>query len=183
MVAADDGDAVGVANLEGNDEGDGLNAVIPAVDVIAEKQVVGVRGGSSELEHLHHVMELAVDVPHDRHGRADAVHVGLLADQAARALAQLQHFLFGQKLVLHERCHHGVVRGVLLAVETTHRDVFQSAHGRSKRVGAEIDGVNPRAACSSTARMDFESRKGFRRDVVHRSGTGRARGGRHACGA
>mmetsp|Transcript_3816 Transcript_3816/g.17582 ORF Transcript_3816/g.17582 Transcript_3816/m.17582 type:complete len:200 (-) Transcript_3816:79-678(-) len=120
VVASDDGDAVGVANLEGHHERDRLDRVVPAVHVVAQEEVVRVRRVSAELEHLQQVVKLSVDVPHDRHGRPHAVHVGLLADQTARALAQLQHLLLRQELVLEQRRHHGIIGAVLLDVELAH---------------------------------------------------------------
>mmetsp|Transcript_3207 Transcript_3207/g.13915 ORF Transcript_3207/g.13915 Transcript_3207/m.13915 type:complete len:312 (+) Transcript_3207:1674-2609(+) len=95
VVAADDGDAIGVANLERHHQRDRLDRVITSVYVVAQEEVVCVRRVSAKLEHLQQVVKLSVDVADDRHGRPHAVYVGLLADQTARALAQLQHLLLG----------------------------------------------------------------------------------------
>lgn len=42
MVASEDGDAVAVAQFEGNKKGDGFDGVIPPVNVVAHEEVVSV---------------------------------------------------------------------------------------------------------------------------------------------
>ena len=62
MVAADQGDAVGVADLEGQEEEEGLDGVVAPVDEVAEEQVVLVGTLAPDLEQLDEVVELPVDV-------------------------------------------------------------------------------------------------------------------------
>ena len=42
MVASKDGDAVTVAQFEGNEKSDGFDGVVPPVNVVAHEKVVGV---------------------------------------------------------------------------------------------------------------------------------------------
>ena len=52
VVAAEDGDAVAVAQLERDEEGDGLDGVVAAVDVVAHEEVVGVGRVAADAEEL-----------------------------------------------------------------------------------------------------------------------------------
>lgn len=77
VVAADQVDAVRVAQLEADKQRDGLDAEHAAVDVVTQEEVVGVGAPAADLEDFDQVVELAVDVAHHRHGRLDVHHVAL----------------------------------------------------------------------------------------------------------
>ena len=62
MVAADESDAIGVADLEGQQEEKGLDGVVAPIDKVAEEQVVLVGAFAADLEQLDEVVELPVDV-------------------------------------------------------------------------------------------------------------------------
>lgn len=62
MVAAQYVELVGVAHLERQQQADRLNGLLAAIDVIAEKQVVGGRRKASVLEQTQQVVVLAVDI-------------------------------------------------------------------------------------------------------------------------
>jgi hypothetical protein len=65
-----------------------------------QEQVVGVGAGPANLENLHHVEELAVDVTDDGHGRADVHHVALLHEQLLGLGAYRLDDRFGEQLLL-----------------------------------------------------------------------------------
>ena len=65
MVAADQRDAVGVADLEGQEEEEGLDGVVAPIDEVAEEEVVLVGTLAPDLEQLDEVVELPVNVAAD----------------------------------------------------------------------------------------------------------------------
>ena len=58
-------------NLERDQQRDGLERIITAVDVVAHKEVVGVGAGTADSEELLEVVVLAVDVAADCYGALD----------------------------------------------------------------------------------------------------------------
>lgn len=62
MVAADERDAIGVADFEAEKEKERLQGIESAIDKITHEQIIGVRDISSDTEELHQVVELAVDI-------------------------------------------------------------------------------------------------------------------------
>ena len=78
VVASEDGNAVLEADLEGDEERDGLDGVVAAIDVVAHEEVVRVGGLASDLEQLAQVVELSVDIATDGHRGAHLLHVGLI---------------------------------------------------------------------------------------------------------
>ena len=75
VVASQDGDSVLVADLERDKQSDGLDTIIPAIDVIAHEQVVCVGRLTTDLEELKQIVELAVDIAADSHRHAHLLHV------------------------------------------------------------------------------------------------------------
>ena len=53
---------VEATNLEGDEEGDSLDAVVASVHIVAHEQIVGVGRLPPDPEQLHQVVELAVHV-------------------------------------------------------------------------------------------------------------------------
>ena len=88
VVSSENGDALGVSNLEGDKQGDSLDRVIASVNVIAyanvnikygvgnhdgiekltHEEVICVWVGATNLEQLHQVVELTVDITTDCDG-------------------------------------------------------------------------------------------------------------------
>lgn len=54
---------------------------VPHRRLLTQEEVVGVRARPTNLEYLHHIKELAVDVADNRHGRSDVHHIALLHEQ------------------------------------------------------------------------------------------------------
>lgn len=62
MIASEEEEVLWVFDLVGEHEADGLDGLFAAVDVIAQKEVVGLSGEAGVLEELDEVGELSVDV-------------------------------------------------------------------------------------------------------------------------
>ena len=88
VVAAQEGDPVGVLCLQREEAGEGLEGEVAAVDKVPEEDVVGVRDLAAGAEELLEVVELAVDVSAHRHRRRDRLHVGLLQEDVADDVAE-----------------------------------------------------------------------------------------------
>lgn len=84
MVATQNGDAVLVADLERDEQRDGLDRVVTAVHVVAHEEVVCVRALAADTKQLHQVVELAVDVAAHCHRALDDLHVRLLFQNLSR---------------------------------------------------------------------------------------------------
>ena len=85
VVAPQNRDAIAIAQLERDEQGDRLNRVVPTVDVVAHEEVVGVGGVAADAEEFGEVVlmsrstrkcvdrqaeethELTMDIPADRH--------------------------------------------------------------------------------------------------------------------
>ena len=62
MVAAEDEEVFGVLDLVGEEEADGLETLFPAVDVVAEEEIVGFWREPAVLEQPQKVVVLSVDI-------------------------------------------------------------------------------------------------------------------------
>lgn len=67
-----------------------------------QKEIVCVRTRSSDLEDLHHVEELAMDVADDRHGRSNMHDIALLHKQLLRLGAYCLDDRLSQELFLRQ---------------------------------------------------------------------------------
>ena len=75
VVTSEDRDSILKAYLEGYEESDGLDRVVPSVNVIAHEEVVCVGGLSTNLEQLAQVVELAVDITANGNWGTHLLHV------------------------------------------------------------------------------------------------------------
>lgn len=78
MVSPEDVDLLGVLDLEGEEQADGLYPLPAPVDVVSQEEVVGLGRKPAVLEEPQHVVVLPVDVPADLHGGGDLHQHGLL---------------------------------------------------------------------------------------------------------
>ena len=103
--------------LEGDEKGDGLDAVVASVNIVAHEEIVGVGRLAPDLEELHEVVELSVHVPAHGDGAHHPLHVALLGQDLLRLLAEDLHLVLGQLLALHQLLDPSVqVLEVLLLV-------------------------------------------------------------------
>ena len=65
MVTAENRDAFLKAYFEADEKCDGLHRVVSTIDVITHEEVISIRRAATDLEKLHQIVELAVDVAAD----------------------------------------------------------------------------------------------------------------------
>mmetsp|Transcript_67369 Transcript_67369/g.135305 ORF Transcript_67369/g.135305 Transcript_67369/m.135305 type:complete len:231 (+) Transcript_67369:439-1131(+) len=87
---------------EQNDDFEGLG---PTVDVVAQEEVVGLRGNPAVLEEAQEVVKLSVDVPDDVDGCLQVEHGVLRHEDIAGELAYLLYLGLRRKLDLHLGLH------------------------------------------------------------------------------
>ena len=91
MVAADEGDAVGVADFEAEEEEEAFEGVETAVDKVTHEEVVCIGDVTAYAEELHQVVELAVDVATYRNGGVDLHDVAFFDQELARFVAKFAY--------------------------------------------------------------------------------------------
>lgn len=113
MISADEMDAVRVAKLEADEEGDGFDTEKPAVYIVAwykelvdtehqacaavsvamasrggvlltKEEIVCIRTETTYPEYLEHIKELPMDISHDSDGRSDVYDIALFHQQLLR---------------------------------------------------------------------------------------------------
>ena len=77
MIAAKDGDTILKADFETDEECHGFHAVVAAINIVPHEQVVGVRTATSNLEKLHEIMELAMNITTDGYWALYRLHIDL----------------------------------------------------------------------------------------------------------
>ena len=90
MVAAQQEEVLGVLHLVREQQYYHLEPVLPAVDVVAEEQIVGRRREAARLEDAEEVDVLAVDVADDLHRRLELERARLVHQDPAH---RLEHHL------------------------------------------------------------------------------------------
>ena len=75
VVASQDSDSLLEAHFETDEQRDRLDTVVAAVNVVPHEQIVSIRTAPTNLEQLHEVVELAVDVAADGHWAFYGLHV------------------------------------------------------------------------------------------------------------
>lgn len=86
VVPAQQPEGLGVVYLEGPEVQDALDAEVSPVNVVAEEEVPRLGGVATDLEELHQIVVLAVDVAADGDGRVHLEEVGLRAEQLGTRL-------------------------------------------------------------------------------------------------
>mmetsp|Transcript_19392 Transcript_19392/g.56728 ORF Transcript_19392/g.56728 Transcript_19392/m.56728 type:complete len:305 (+) Transcript_19392:329-1243(+) len=97
VIAPEDKDSIGIADLEADQHGDGFDGVISPIDVIPHEEVVGIGRRSADAVQLHEIVPLAVNVAAHRDGRGDRLDVGFVGEMFPRLVAQLTHLRFAQR--------------------------------------------------------------------------------------
>mmetsp|Transcript_74211 Transcript_74211/g.172137 ORF Transcript_74211/g.172137 Transcript_74211/m.172137 type:complete len:242 (-) Transcript_74211:52-777(-) len=88
VVAAEESDALLIADLVKEHEGHRLHRVVAAVNIVAEEEVVCLWHGAADAEELLQVQELAMDVAANRHRATHRLAIRLLLQDLPHPLAQ-----------------------------------------------------------------------------------------------
>lgn len=100
VVSTKDGDPFWIPNLQSHQETRGFHGMISAIHVVAHEQIIRVWCFASIAKQFHEVVKLPVDIPANRHWTLDRLHVGFFHQDFPRLVAQLFHFLFGERFAL-----------------------------------------------------------------------------------
>jgi hypothetical protein len=96
VVATEDEEVLGELDLEGEDEADGLEALLATVHVVAEEEVVRSRRETTVFEQAEEVVVLTVDVTADLDGGLEFEEGGLGHDDFTRLEGYALHVVLGQ---------------------------------------------------------------------------------------
>mmetsp|Transcript_7380 Transcript_7380/g.14678 ORF Transcript_7380/g.14678 Transcript_7380/m.14678 type:complete len:240 (-) Transcript_7380:294-1013(-) len=91
VVATDERDPVRIADLEGQEEEEGLHGVVAPVDKVPKEEVVLVGTFAADLEQLDKIVELSVNVAAYRHGSIHPLNVALVNEDLPGAKTQGLH--------------------------------------------------------------------------------------------
>lgn len=130
MVASREGYALGVAHLEADQEGHGLNRIVASVHVVAEEQVVSEGNVASNGEQLDEVVKLPVDIAADGDGCAYRLRIGLIGEYLHGLVGDKLHLALGDRLELFEGLDDGVDIVVLAAHSNNMLDIIIPEAGR-----------------------------------------------------
>ncbi len=93
MVPTENSDTVFIADLQANQQCHSFDGVVASIDVVAHEEVVGVGRDASNLEELHEVVELAMDVSTHGDWAAYGLDIGFILEYLLR-LGMKKNILF-----------------------------------------------------------------------------------------
>lgn len=96
VVAAKQPQGIGVVNLERPEVENAFDGKVSTVDVIAEEKIASFGGIATDLEELHQIVILAVDITTDGNGCIHLEQVGLCAQDIGTGLEDEESLLLGQ---------------------------------------------------------------------------------------
>ena len=109
VVASEEVDGIGVGEFHDQDQGYYFDAEAASVDVIAQKEVFGVRRVPKFLEDVEQVVKLPVDIPNDNNRRGDSQHIGLIfyiyavnTEKMAGLVYDVHQDILGESLLFFE---------------------------------------------------------------------------------
>ena len=108
VVASEKGDAVGPLQLQTEQELEGLNGVVAAIDKVTHEDVAGIRNLTTFFKKLEKVVELTVDVATDSDGSADWLDIALFDKDLLDLLAKDAKVSFGQDSSVLDSSEPGV---------------------------------------------------------------------------
>lgn len=93
MVAAGEVDALGVSNLQGDEQGYSFHRIVAAINEVAHEEVVGERYISPNGEEFNEIVQLSVDISTDSHWHFDWGCIGLLEEDSSSLLSDELYLL------------------------------------------------------------------------------------------
>ena len=111
MVASQNSDSIAVSDFQRHKQRHSLHRVVATVHVVSHEQVVGVRWLAADLEQLHEVVELPVDVAAHCDGALHRLHVLLFDKNLTRLRIQTTNTPHTKHRVL-QSARGGRVEGV-----------------------------------------------------------------------
>jgi len=102
VISSEDGEALLVSHLHGDQKCHRFHRVIPSVDVVSHEQIVGIRRLASDAEEFHQIVELAVNISAHGDGTIDCLNIGLLHQDFLSLLTEIFDLLFRQRLALSQ---------------------------------------------------------------------------------
>ena len=104
MVPSENGDAVSIACFEQYHKSNALYRIVTSIHVIPHEEVVRIRRESTDLEELHQVVKLTMNIAHDCNGTGNVGHIAFIRQYCLRGLTECKHLILCEVLaLLHPR--------------------------------------------------------------------------------
>jgi len=91
MVPPENGYPIFVSHFQGEKQSDSLDRVMTSINIVTHKQIVRFRHLTTNLEELHQVMELTVNVPTNDHRCTHGHNIGFLSKYFLGLFAESLH--------------------------------------------------------------------------------------------
>ena len=80
MVSSENGESLFISDFKCKKQADGFGWVVSSVNIISQKEIVGVWYVSSYFEQFHEIIELAMDIATDKDGCSNVDNIGLFCE-------------------------------------------------------------------------------------------------------
>lgn len=130
VIASQKPQCVGVVNLEGPKVKDTLDGEIATIDVIAKEEIPCLGRVTSNLEQLHQIVVLAVDITANGDGRIHLKEVGLCSQKFRTLLDNPYRLLLGESALAVEVLLEKVDVGLFLGIIFKKLLIGRLEHGR-----------------------------------------------------
>mmetsp|Transcript_10748 Transcript_10748/g.29644 ORF Transcript_10748/g.29644 Transcript_10748/m.29644 type:complete len:324 (-) Transcript_10748:259-1230(-) len=97
VIAANQKDAVGVPYFVTDQHGDGFDAVITAIDIVPQKEVIGIGNFPANGKDFHQIVPLSMNISHNGHGCRHGLDIGFAEQHFAGQRAKVLDFGIGQR--------------------------------------------------------------------------------------
>ena len=93
-VFGKNGQPVFITHFERQQKADSFEGIVPTVDIVPQKQVIGVGNLPTYFKELHQIIELPMHIPAQEHRRAHIHHVGFVSEDLLGFVAEELHLGF-----------------------------------------------------------------------------------------